>query len=90
MRPDMQTIEKDQDTLTFAKRLKYSTRTNHDSVDSLVMQSEPFENEENYRKFLRLQHIFHLSVAPLYQNKALQVLFPGWLNYLGCLRLNRI
>lgn len=73
----MQTIEKDQDTLTFAKRLKYSTRTNHDSVDSLVMQSEPFANEENYRKFLRLQHIFHLSVAPLYQNKALQVLFPG-------------
>lgn len=41
------------------------------------MNSEPFANEENYIKFLRLQHIFHLSVAPLYQNADLQALFPG-------------
>lgn len=73
----MQTIEKDQDIMTFAKRLKYSTRTNHDSVDSQVMKSEPFANKENYIKFLRLQHIFHLSVAPLYQRDDLQALFPG-------------
>ncbi|WP_111637618.1 biliverdin-producing heme oxygenase [Marinomonas shanghaiensis] len=73
----MQTIEKDQDIMTFAKRLKYSTRTHHDGVDSMVMKSEPFANEDNYRKFLRLQHIFHLSVAPLYQHPDLQALFPG-------------
>lgn len=73
----MKIIEKDQDIMTFAKRLKYSTRTNHDSVDSQVMKSEPFANEENYIKFLRLQHIFHLSVAPLYQRDDLQALFPG-------------
>lgn len=77
MRSHMKTIDKEQEIVTFSKRLKYSTRTNHDSVDSLVMQSEPFENEENYRKFLRLQHIFHLSVAPLYQHDDLQALFPG-------------
>lgn len=77
MRLHMKTIDKEPEILTFAKRLKYSTRTNHDSVDSLVMQSEPFANEENYRSFLRLQHIFHLSVAPLYQCSELQALFPG-------------
>ncbi|ETI60807.1 biliverdin-producing heme oxygenase [Marinomonas profundimaris] len=73
----MKTIEKDQETLTFAKRLKQSTRVNHDGVDTLVMQSQPFANEKNYANFLRLQHIFHKTVAPLYQNNVLQELFPG-------------
>jgi len=73
----MKTIEKDLETLTFAKRLKHSTRVNHDSVDKMVMQSKPFENKKNYANFLRLQHIFHLSVAPLYQRKELQAFFPG-------------
>ncbi|NVK72375.1 MAG: biliverdin-producing heme oxygenase [Oceanospirillaceae bacterium] len=65
------------DTLTFAKRLKYATRVNHDSVDSLVMQVEPFANADRYGQFLRLQHVFHLSMAPLYQQASLQALFPG-------------
>ncbi|WCN15272.1 biliverdin-producing heme oxygenase [Marinomonas mediterranea] len=73
----METIQEKPETLTFAKRLKFSTRTNHDSVDQLVMQSAPFLNNINYAKFLRLQHIFHLSVAPFYQNDVLQEWFPG-------------
>ncbi|KZN12252.1 biliverdin-producing heme oxygenase [Marinomonas sp. TW1] len=73
----MKTIQEEAETLSFAKKLKYSTRTNHDSVDQLVMQSEPFLNNANYAKFLRLQHIFHLSVAPFYQNDDLQEWFPG-------------
>jgi heme oxygenase len=67
----------EKDTLTFAKRLKYSTLASHDGVDTLVMQSEPFANEKNYIKFLRVQHIFHLSVAPLYHQPDLQTLLPG-------------
>ncbi|WP_369920218.1 biliverdin-producing heme oxygenase [Marinomonas polaris] len=63
--------------LSFAKHLKLSTRTDHDGVDKMVMASKPFENEANYAKFLTLQHIFHLSVAPLYQQADLQDLFPG-------------
>ncbi|ETX09923.1 heme oxygenase [Marinomonas ushuaiensis DSM 15871] len=73
----MSTIEKDQKIEGLSKRLKYSTRVNHDGVDKMVMASEPFLNNENYTKFLRLQHIFHLSVAPLYQRKELQAFFPG-------------
>ncbi|WP_421847809.1 biliverdin-producing heme oxygenase [Marinomonas sp.] len=70
-------MTEEKDTLTFAKRLKYSTLASHDSVDTLVMQSEPFANEENYIKFLRVQHIFHLSVAPLYHQPDLQTLLSG-------------
>ncbi|MBJ7536135.1 biliverdin-producing heme oxygenase [Marinomonas transparens] len=63
--------------LSFAKRLKFSTRTDHDGVDKMVMASKPFDNEANYAKFLTLQHVFHSTVSPLYQHADLQGLFPG-------------
>ncbi|WP_394183441.1 biliverdin-producing heme oxygenase [Marinomonas posidonica] len=73
----METVENTKEAISFAKNLKASTRTDHDGVDKMVMSSKPFENETNYAKFLKLQHIFHCTVAPLYHRNELQELFPG-------------
>ncbi|MRN37783.1 biliverdin-producing heme oxygenase [Neisseria sp. N95_16] len=64
------------ETLTFAQRLKEENRTTHDSVDNLVMSVEPFINNENYAKFLKLQSVFHKIVDPIYKDEALNQAIP--------------
>ncbi|SBS25976.1 Heme oxygenase [Marinomonas spartinae] len=65
------------DRRSLAKFLKLSTRGDHDGVDQMVMSSKPFASQENYAKFLTLQYLFHLSVAPLYHHEPLQAILPG-------------
>lgn len=51
--------------------LKENCRTAHDSVDNLVMSVKPFDNTENYTKFLQLQAVFHQIVDAIYKDTAL-------------------
>ena len=62
--------------LTFAERLKAETRTTHDSVDHLVMSVKPFDDKENYVKFLNLQSVFHKIVDDIYKNPVLNQAIP--------------
>lgn len=64
------------ETPTFAQRLKEENRTTHDSVDNLVMSVEPFANNENYAKFLKLQSVFHKIVDNIYKDEALNKAIP--------------
>ncbi|QEY26085.1 biliverdin-producing heme oxygenase [Neisseria zalophi] len=65
-----------EETKTFAQRLKEENRTTHDSVDNLVMSVEPFSNNENYTKFLKLQSVFHKIVDSIYKDEALNKAIP--------------
>jgi heme oxygenase len=60
-----------------SKRLKAGSTRDHDSVDMLVMQSRPFEDNQRYGCFLRLQHRFHGSIHPLYSDAELNHWLPG-------------
>ncbi|KAF1053608.1 MAG: hypothetical protein GAK43_01330 [Stenotrophomonas maltophilia] len=66
--------------ITRTKRLKSATTSDHDSVDSLVIGSRPFEDRERYAQFLLLQHRFHGALANIYQDAELNQLFPGLLD----------
>lgn len=72
----MDMIFASEDKHSLAKFLKLSTQGDHDGVDKMVMSSKPFDNQANYAKFLELQHIFHVCVAPLYRHPALQKMLP--------------
>lgn len=61
---------------TFAQRLKEENRTTHDSVDNLVMSVQPFANNENYSKFLKLQSVFHKIVDSIYKDEKLNQSIP--------------
>ena len=58
-------------------QLKFETNNTHDSVDNLVMSVNPFENVENYGKFLQLQEIFHKVVDDIYHREDLNRAIPG-------------
>ena len=48
--------------------LKQNSHAAHDSVDQLVMSVKPFDNDENYVKFLQLQAVFHHIVDDIYHD----------------------
>lgn len=62
---------------TLGYRLKHGTQTNHDSVDALVMSVKPFDNLENYIRFLQLQAVFHKTVDAVYHNAELNQRIHG-------------
>lgn len=61
----------------FAQYLKENSRVTHDSVDELVMSVKPFDNPENYTRFLQLQAVFHKIVDSIYKDPALNKKIPG-------------
>ena len=61
----------------FALYLKENCRTTHDSVDELVMSVKPFDNTENYIRFLQLQAVFHKIVDDVYKNPTLNQYIDG-------------
>lgn len=61
----------------FSQYLKENCRTTHDSVDELVMSVKPFDNPENYIRFLQLQAVFHKIVDSIYKNPQLNAQIPG-------------
>ncbi|WP_283180202.1 biliverdin-producing heme oxygenase [Gemmobacter sp. 24YEA27] len=60
-----------------ARRLREATHSTHERLDAAIMAARPFESVQNYARFLKVQSGFHRDVAPLYQDPALQQLFPG-------------
>lgn len=60
---------------TLTETLKELSRDTHDSVDHLVMSSQPFASHDNYRKFLQAQYEFHRTVNPIYHNEKLAAQF---------------
>jgi heme oxygenase len=68
-------------------RLRAETNTTHERLDRSIMAAKPFDNLENYGRFLRVQHGLHHHVAPLYRSADLAAHFPG-LNARG--RLNDV
>lgn len=60
------------EAIAFAQYLKENSRATHDSVDELVMSMKPFDNAENYTKFLQLQAVFHKIVDDIYKD-------PKWI-----------
>ncbi|MBO9708792.1 MAG: biliverdin-producing heme oxygenase [Caulobacter sp.] len=62
--------------LSRAKRLKASTRSTHEQLDSRIMAAEPFRDRERYGRFLWVQYLFHRGLAPLYANPRLVALVP--------------
>lgn len=65
------------ETITFAQYLKENSRATHDSVDELVMSVKPFDNKENYIRFLRLQSVFHRVVDDIYKDPELNRQISG-------------
>lgn len=59
-----------------SRRLKAATADIHDRLDSRIMALDPFSARDRYVRFLRAQHGFHTTIAPLYAAAELQALFP--------------
>lgn len=58
--------------LTLTEFLKEQSKDVHDDIDHTVMSKQPFESQENYKKFLQVQHKFHEAVRPIYDNAFLK------------------
>lgn len=61
---------------TRSQRLKAATTDLHDRLDTRIMALDPFAAPERYVRFLRVQQAFHVALAPLYTDPALQGLVP--------------
>ena len=64
-------------TVTRMEDLRQSTRSAHQSVDDMVMEMAPFDNRDNYMRFLTLQYVFHARMKPLYDAEDLNRVIPG-------------
>ena len=66
-----------QETPTRLERIKANTRDDHQQIDDMVMAMKPFDNRDNYGRFLALQYCFHAVMKPLYHADDLNALIPG-------------
>lgn len=57
-------------------RLKADTMATHDVLDKRIMASAPFENKQNYARFLLAQYAFLRDVDALYEHPGLAALLP--------------
>ena len=64
------------DTLPRSARLKADTMATHDVLDKRIMASAPFDNQQNYARFLLAQYAFLRDVDALYDHPGLQALLP--------------
>ena len=57
-------------------RLKADTSATHDVLDKRIMASAPFDNQQNYARFLQAQYAFLRDVDALYEHAGLADLLP--------------
>ena len=57
-------------------RLKADTSATHDVLDKRIMASAPFDNQQNYARFLQAQYAFLRDVDALYDHACLAALLP--------------
>jgi len=62
--------------LTLSQRLKAETAKLHDMLDQLVMSTQPFDNRENYGRFVLTQYLFQRDIESLYDDARLQAMIP--------------
>jgi heme oxygenase len=62
--------------LPLSQRLKAETAKLHDMLDQLVMSTKPFDNRENYGRFVLTQYLFQRDIESLYDDARLQALIP--------------
>lgn len=70
------TVENNEIELSRTKRLKAATRAAHEELDGFIMSAKPFENRENFGKFVQTQHLFHSELDALFGNETLDALLP--------------
>ncbi|MBB5368906.1 MULTISPECIES: biliverdin-producing heme oxygenase [unclassified Janthinobacterium] len=63
-------------SLPRSQRLKADTMETHDVLDKRIMASKPFENTQNYTRFLQAQYAFLRDVDALYDHAGLAALLP--------------
>lgn len=59
-----------------AAALKEATRAAHEALDGSIMRFNPFASLQRYGGFLQMQYAFHRDVAALFEDAALNRLFP--------------
>lgn len=59
-----------------SQRLKADTMATHDVLDKRIMASRPFDNPQNYARFLQAQYAFLRDVDALYAHAGLAALLP--------------
>ena len=57
-------------------RLKADTSATHDVLDKRIMAAAPFDNRQNYVRFLQAQYAFLRDVDALYDHAGLAALLP--------------
>ncbi|WP_187969260.1 biliverdin-producing heme oxygenase [Aquibium microcysteis] len=60
-----------------ARLLRAATGQSHSRLDQAITDKQPFRNVERYGRLLLMQHAFHRSIEPLYDDARLNVLLPG-------------
>ena len=63
-------------TLPRSARLKADTSATHDVLDKRIMAAAPFDNRQNYARFLQAQYAFLRDVDALYDHAGLAALLP--------------
>ena len=63
-------------TLRLSQRLKAETAKLHDTLDRLVMSTKPFDNRENYGRFVLSQYLFQRDIESLYDDARLLAMIP--------------
>ncbi|MPS28489.1 biliverdin-producing heme oxygenase [Pigmentiphaga sp.] len=61
---------------SLALRLKTATAPLHEKLDKLVMSLKPFDNRENYGRFVVAQYLFQRDIESLYDDPAYAALIP--------------
>lgn len=64
------------DSLPRSARLKADTSATHDVLDKRIMAAAPFDNQQNYARFLQAQYAFLRDVDALYDHAGLAALLP--------------
>lgn len=65
------------DIIDRASALKAATREAHQILDTGIMRFDPFSAKARYGAYLKMQYAFHRDVAALFEQPALNALFPG-------------
>ena len=59
-----------------SKRLKARTTGTHERLDQSIMAGKPFSSRDRYAMFVQVQYQFHRDINVLYDDAALDALFP--------------
>jgi heme oxygenase len=62
--------------MALSLRLRTSTAALHDKLDKLVMSEKPFDNRENYGRFVIAQYLFQRDIESLYDEPRLLAMIP--------------